>query len=602
MKLSLKLHYGLIMALSLFSTAVFSAELPEGLAWENNIDEPTFASEQAKKGGTLRLFVDSFPPTFRVVGPNSNGEFRQYILGNQMGLTMLHPNTKKFIPQIATDWAVADDNKTVYFKLDPRARWSDGEKVTADDFVYAREFHLNPNLKAPWYHEYYTNQLVNVTKYDDYTISVTLGEAKAKEDLIASTSISPVPEHFYKGRIGENWVKEANWEIAPNTGAYVLSNFKKGKTVTLTRNKEWWAKDLKFQKNRFNVDKIRIKVIRDRAIAYKHFLKGQLDTFEMPQPIYWHEKTKTREFANGYIKRTLAYNDKPRIPWGIYLNTQSPILADINVRLGLQHAINMQEGIDKALRGDVQRLPQFTAGNGDYQADIKPREFDLNKAGEYFAKAGWDQRDDKGIRIKDGQTLSVDLMYSGDERNDMMVILREEAKKAGVDLRLNKVDFTTRIRTVGENKHQAYWGGWGVGVLAPAYWQFFHSVHVGQNNTNNTTNTADPELDKLIEAYRSEFDVEVRIKQAKQIQHMLHEQAMFIPGYQEATSRAAHWRWVHLPEVPITRSSREMFSLGGATTFGLFWIDEEEKKEVLKARKKRIPYEPELKIDETFKI
>ena len=602
MKFSHKFHYVIAAVLSLFSAVAMSAAVPDNLVWEDNMSEPVFASDKAKKGGTLRLYMDSFPPTFRVVGPNSNGEFRQYILGNQMTLTMLHPNSKKFIPQLATQWAVKDDFKTVYYKLDPAARWSDGQPVTADDFVFARDFYLNPNIKAPYYHDYFTNQLVDVTKYDDHTISISLKEPKEKQELIAATSISPVAKHFYDGKVGENWVRESNWEVAPTTGAYTLSHFKKGKSVTLTRNKEWWAKDLKFQQHRFNVDKIRIKVIRDRSIAYKHFLKGELDTFDMPEPIYWHEKTKTREFANGYIKKTLAYNDRPRIPWGLYLNTQAPLLSDLNIRLGLQHAVNMQKGIEKALRGDVERLPQFTSGNGEYQADIQAREFDLAKADEYFTKAGWGERNDVGIRTKDGQTLSITLMYTGDERNDLMVILREEAKKAGVDLVLNKVDFTTRIRTVGENKHQAYWGGWMVGVLSPTYWQFFHSVHVGQNNTNNTTNTANPELDKLIDAYRSEFDVPARIALAKQIQQLVHDQAFFIPGYQEATSRAAHWRWVHLPEVPITRMSRDMFRLEGTTAFGLFWIDDEEKKEVLRAKKKRIPFEPELKIDDTFKI
>jgi hypothetical protein len=48
--------------------------------------------------------------------------------------------------------------------------------------------------------------------------------------------------------------------------------------------------------------------------------------------------------------------------------------------------------------------------------------------------------------------------------------------------------------------------------------------------------------------------------------------------------------------------SRDMFRLEGTTAFGLFWIDDEEKKEVLRAKKKRIPFEPELKIDDTFKI
>ncbi|MCP4326240.1 MAG: ABC transporter substrate-binding protein [Alteromonadales bacterium] len=600
-----KIATSLVVTCSLFSTALLAesaeSKLPADLVWENNLDQPVFASSDAKKGGTLRLWTESFPPTFRIVGPNSNGAMRTYILENHMSLVTLHPNTKKFIPQIATEWAIDDNNKTVYFKLNPKARWSDGEMVDADDFVYAREFHLESNLNAPWYMDYYTNTLVNVTKYDEYTISVSINEPKAKQDLLYSVGgLKPVAQHFYKDGIPKDWVKKANWQIAPNTGPYVLSKFKKGKSLTFTRKKDWWAKDQKFEKNRFNVDRLKIKVIRDQSIAFQHFLKGQLDTFNLRDPIYWHEKTKNKVFKKGYVKRVFAYNNTPRVPWGIYLNSKHPLLTDLNVRLGLQHSMNVVKGIEKAMRGDFERLPQFTSGNGEFQASITAREFDLKKAQQYFTKAGWSERDDEGILIKDGQRMSIELTYNGDQRTDLMVILREEAKKAGVDLTLNKVDFTSRIRIVGERKHMAYWGGWGVGVLAPSYWQFFHSENAALNNTNNTTGIADPELDKLIDIYRIEFDHQKRVELAHQIQQIVHDSAVLIPGFQRTAARAGFWSWVHLPTPPIAQLQREVFELE-AFSYGLFWLDKDQKKAILKAKRKGQEFEPELIVDETFR-
>ena len=395
----------LVVIASHFCAQVFAQTskdtLPAGLVWQDNLDLPIFASNKAKKGGTLRLWTESFPPTFRLVGPNSNGEMRTYILGNHMSLIALHPNSKKFIPQIAMQWAIGSDNKTVFFKLNPKARWSDGEMVDADDFVYARIFHLEPNLKAPWYMDYYTNTLINVTKFDPYTISVTIKDPKAELELLASTGgLTPVASHFYKDGINSDWVKTDNWVVAPNTGPYLLNKFKKGKSLTLTRKKDWWAKDLKFEVNRHNVDRVKIKVIRDKSIAFQHFLKGNLDTFNLKDPIYWHEKTKHKVFTKGYVKRVLAYNNTPRVPWGIYLNAGHPLLMDINVRLGLQHAMNIDKGIENAMRGDFERLPQFTAGDPKFQASIIARHFDLEKAQQYFTQAGWSKRDNQGILNK----------------------------------------------------------------------------------------------------------------------------------------------------------------------------------------------------------
>ena len=182
--------------------------------------------------------------------------------------------------------------------------------------------------------------------------------------------------------------------------------------------------------------------------------------------------------------------------------------------------------------------------------------------------------------------MTIELTYNGDQRTDLMVILREEAKKAGVDLTLNKVDFTSRVRIVGERKHMAYWGGWGVGVLAPAYWQFFHSDNANITNSNNTTQTADSELDRLIEIYRIEFDQQKRISLAYQIQQIIHDSAVFIPGFQETSARAGYWGWVHLPTPPITQLQRKVFE-SGAFANGLFWIDKKQKKRIIKSETKR---------------
>jgi microcin C transport system substrate-binding protein len=123
--------------------------LPDGIVWLTNDSDPLFASPEAQRGGTLHRALESFPLTFRVVGPDSNTSFRGAILGNQLGLTGIHPNTLNIIPELATHWAYGSDRKTMYFKLNPKARWSDGVPVTADDFAYTLDFMRSPFIVAP---------------------------------------------------------------------------------------------------------------------------------------------------------------------------------------------------------------------------------------------------------------------------------------------------------------------------------------------------------------------------------------------------------------------------------------------------------------------
>ena len=94
-----------------------AAELPKNIIWETNKQEPILTSSNAKKGGTYKSYLTSYPLTFRLYGPNSNsggfvGYNRKYAF---WGLVTRHPNTSKFLPELATHWSLAKDKKTAYF-------------------------------------------------------------------------------------------------------------------------------------------------------------------------------------------------------------------------------------------------------------------------------------------------------------------------------------------------------------------------------------------------------------------------------------------------------------------------------------------------------
>ncbi|SCX75317.1 ABC transporter substrate-binding protein [Desulfoluna spongiiphila] len=294
-------------------TSVGAKALPEGLTWLTNHEDPVFASPEAVKGGVFVSAIASYPLTFRTVGPDANGSFRSNIGGNQMSLVELHPNTERIIPALATHWAFGDDKKTMYFKLDPRARWSDGEPVTADDFAFTLEFMRTKEIVAPWHNRYYTEEIEDVIVYDDYTLAVV--STRAEPDLHLKLTISPTPRHFY-GKVGKDFVARYNWKIVPNTGPYQISSFKKGKEVVFTRKRDWWARDLQYNRGRFNVNKVIFRVIRDFNTQWEYFRKGRLDTFRITYPKYWYRKSDTEVVNKGYVERIWFYNDTRRPPPG----------------------------------------------------------------------------------------------------------------------------------------------------------------------------------------------------------------------------------------------------------------------------------------------
>ena len=581
----------------IFKAPISSEPLPDDLIWLTNDSDPVFASSEAKKGGTMRSYLLSFPNTFRSVGPDSNNGFRSYIDANRLSLITLHPNTENIIPALATHWAYGDDNKTMFFKLNPKARWSDGTPITAHDYAYTFEFMKSKYIVAPWYNDQYNTQKDKVVVYNDYTISVSL--KNPKPDLWFYIDISPRPRHFY-GKLNENFVKEYNWKIEPNTGPYQITKFEKGKYIIFERKKDWWAKDLKYFKNRFNVDKVIFKVIKDTNLTWEYFKNQEIDVHGLTHAYYWHEKSDIDIFKNGYVHKIWFFNNIPQGPWGFYLNQDKEIFKDKNIRYAFAHGMNFDLVNEKVLRNEYYRLNHAYVGYGKYSNNnIEARKYDIEKVKYYMGKSGW-QLDKDGIWEKDNKKFSVIVTYTKyDLDTQRLVILKEEAKKAGIDLQLEALDSAADYKKIIEKKHEIAWMQWSTSYR-PSYWQGYHSDNAHKPQTNNITNTDDKELDELIMKYRDSYNESERINLSHIIQQKLHEEGSFVPAFMYPYVRQAYWRWWRLPEVSGTKWSDSIFEPFDSSTGGLFWYDEKLHKETLNAMKKGIKLEPVTIIDKTY--
>ena len=579
--------------------------LPSDLTWETNDEDPTFASPEAKRGGVFRDYILAFPLTLRTVGPDSNGAFAGFLRYNRMTPVAYHPNTRRPIPALATHWAFGADGRSLYYKLNPAARWSDGVPVTAADFVFSVQMHRSKEVKAPWYNNYYTDRIRDVKAYGDHVIGVQGADPKPRQEMHYQYALPPQPRHFHV--LTNTWVQDYNWRIEPNTGPYQIGKVSKGKYIELHRKNDWWGNDLKYYRHRFNPDKVRVRVIRDTNIAYQHFLKGKLDTFSLVTPSYWHEKATGAEFDNGYIWKYWFYRDLPVPSAGMFLNTSDALLADRQVRLGLARSMNFDRVLNNVLRGDFFRLPTFQLGFGGYDnRDIKARTFDLEAADKHFKAAGFTTRGEDGVRIRDGQRLSFRVTYGYPNQTERLVVLQEDAKKAGVELELQLLDSSNSFKLMSDKKHQIAWMTWGTSGLSPRYWEHFHSVNANKLDNNNITNHANPEMDKLIMAYRASADLAERQELAKRLERMVHDSGVVIPTFQIPYTRAGAWRWVKLPPWLGARTTSWLFNsqalaAGIFSSGGLFWLDEEEKRNTLEAKKAGRVFEPVTLINEDFR-
>lgn len=566
------------------------ADLPEGLVWENGNDQDEFASPEAIRGGKERIWQQDFPRTLRVVGPDSSTSFRSFIHDDlSVALVKKHPETGGYYPGLCSEWAVSEDRKTAWFRIDPKAEFSDGVPVRARHFFFTFYFMQSPWIKAPWYNNWYSEKYTHITAYGDSIIEVGLKDAKPDTLRFFEEDLYPRPEHFYKD-FGEDFINRYAWRFVPTTGAYVIrsEDIRKGRTLTQTRLEDWWANDKKFWRYRYNPDQREFSVIRDPEKALEAFLSGDYEMQRIRTPDVWEEKLDKPPVKKGYVVRAQFYNQIPRPCWALRLNKSKPLLDDINVRLGLQYATNFGLVLEQYFRGRYERMESSSVGYGDYtNPGVKARRFSPEKAREHFAEAGFSKSGPDGILVNDqGQRLSFTLTTGYKRYTDLLTILEREARKAGVEIQLEIIDSTAAHKKSSEKKHEIVLTALNRSVeLYPRYWDFFHSFNAYREDgslkpdTNNYTVTAYPEWDKLIDRYEKSTDLTEIKTIAHELQQKIHDDAAFIPGWVRPYFQCAYWRWVQWPKGFSARLAREHDELC------IHWIDPKIKAETEKAMK-----------------
>ncbi len=569
------------------------SDVPTNLVWANGMDQPEIGDPASKKGGVFRRFIPSFPPTIRPIGENANNSFRgdlyDYI---DLPLVGLHPETMEMIPGLAREWATSEDGRTIYFHLDPEATYSDGEKVRARDFLVTAYIRVSDNIVNPFSKQYFRENIAQIAMYDDLTVSISLPEAKIYAPAIAG-ALTPYSPAFY-AEYGPDYSERYQWRFPPTTGAYEVKpgGIVNGVSITQERVKNWWAKDRKYYKYRFNPDKLIHTVVRDDSKAFELFRAGELDTAFLTLPQYWYEKSEIDPVYKGYIERYTFYTRYPKVPRGLYLNVAKPPLDNLDVRIGIQHAMNWQKVIDVMFRGDFQRLNAFNEGYGKFSdASIVARPFSISKAREEFAKAGYTQEGRDGILSKpDGTKLSISVTYPAMAQYDrMFAILREEAKACGFELRLDGLEANVSYKKEMQKQHEMAMGSWLITPPVPDFYEFLHSSTAIDEKgnlkpqTNNTFSWHRPDTDALCEKVRSATSADDLKEAAWKLQHIMHDEAIFVPAYSVDFSRIGSWRWVRWPDCENTRFSppvvydpHEVF---------VFWVDDRMKEETLAARR-----------------
>ena len=542
----------------------FSAELPKDIKWETNMTDPPIGDPKALKGGTLFYYLDDYPLTFRLMGPNSNDYFAAWNRAYTMDfkLVWLHPTTDNFIPWMATHWSVQPDQQTVYFKLVHEARWSDGVPITADDYVFCWEMMQSPHIVDPFYNNYVKEYLKSVEKIDDYTLKI-VGQRPSWRPLY-DYSLWPMPRHAIK--LGPDWVKEANntFQIAP--GPYVVTEAVPGQRVVFTRIKNWWGDKMRYMQGMYNVDKIVLKIIpEERALDY--FKKGEISVYDVRSARIWAGEMNFDALKNGWAHRKRVFLRVPAGIGGLQMNLSAPIFQNKDFRKAMQYLFPFELVNSKIMYNSYYRQVSTFEGTEYTNPNLKPYGFNPQKAREYLVKAGFDKRGPDGILVNaKGERASFTLTFGEKTLEPHLTVVQEVYKKAGVEMNLKLLDGATAFNRALERKYEMIVTSWTADIY-PDPKQYFHSKFKGVTNNNDIWGYGTPETDKLIETYMYDFNKQKRLQAMFKLDEIIQDEAFYIPFWDAPYLRVLYWDYLCWPEYFFPKRAQYFFE------YQVFWID-----------------------------
>jgi peptide/nickel transport system substrate-binding protein len=293
-----------------------------------------YANPDAPKGGRL---VESMLGTFDSLNPLIvRGAAVQQIRGLpfERGLVleslMVRGNNEPFtLYGLLAKTVETDDARSyVTFHLDPRARFSDGKPLLADDVLFSWELlrdHGRPN------HRQYYSKVAKAEAPDPHTVRFDFGGAPDRE-LPLILGLMPI---LARHATDPSTFEETSMTAPTGTGPYRVTAVRPGASVTFARNPDYWGRDLPVNRGLWNFDEIRLDYFREANGEFEAFKRGLYDFRVEPEPLRWHDGYDFEAVRKGEVIRETAEIKMPQPSQFLVFNTRRPLFSDIRVRQAL---------------------------------------------------------------------------------------------------------------------------------------------------------------------------------------------------------------------------------------------------------------------------
>lgn len=427
-------------------------------------------------------------------------------------------------PGVAESWEVSEDGLTYTFHLNPDAKWSDGEQITAQDFVYGWQRLVDPDTAAPYAFigEYIVNGVeveqgkvdpseLAVVAQDDTTLVVTLVHPTAYFlSLIGSSgNFAPVRQDIVE-KYGKDFAADAEKNVY--SGPYKLTSSANQKYVFEPNENYWDADSIK-------LDRAEMSYVQNQETALAMYEDGELDYVEIPSASADKYKDEAEVFRNGNVDY-------------FYFNCggENKAMTNKNFRLALNYALNRND-YNTLVNNDLYAPSNDIVFSGltgvnstwgeESTLESYPLDGDETKAKEYLDAA----MSELGVSSPSDITVTITTTDSDSAKKQAEVCQEMWQKALGINIEIEQVTYNECLSRQQSGDYEIAWGGWVSDYDDPySYLELFKS-----DSPYNYSNYKNEKVDELLNASQQEIDVAKRMDLLHQVDQLIVDDAAFLP-------------------------------------------------------------------------
>ena len=535
---------------------------PAGLLPETQAANREHFAPDALSGGRLRTAFHADAANMNMLITNDSYVSR---IWSHVTDTLAERNYKdsgggKFEGLLAESWQISPDRKKIRIRLRKNIFWHDfTDPVTGkihrkipvkpSDFQFFLTVLKNPAVDCAPLRVYYKD-LREIRVLNDREFEVIWEKPYfLMEDM--TLSLMPLPRHLYHAYDGPFDGKKFNDDHIRNRmivgcGPYRFESWEKGRRILLRRFENYYGKPLGIQPP---LETLSFDIIQHENTRLQSLLSGELDMINL-RADHWINRTNSKEFSKeGFLKKysyaSFGYNY-------IGLNQNMPIFREKAVRQALNYMIDREKIRSGIFRNLVRHVTgPFAQQTSANDPSIKPYPFDPGKGRRLLEKNGWKDSDGDGILEKNSRKLSFTVLYPNGSVSyqKMLPVIREDMKKAGVEMNLLGVEWSVLVQRLEKKQFEACMLGW-TGSMNPDPYQLWHSSQAKVNASSNHIGFADPRADALIEKIRNTFDPAERIRYYHAFHKLIYEESPYLFLFSPENLLAIHKRYQNVKVFP----------------------------------------------------